>query len=259
MKDLSLIHIVILIISGLLVGFINTLAGGASSISLNVFMFLGMSPLQASIANRIPVLFQTLTSTAVFLKHKMIDVKKSLIFASPLLVGAVLGALMAVEVDKKYFNMALAVMLIVVVFFLLYKPDRWIKGKEKEHLKGLNWLNGIIFFLMGVYAGFIYIGMGYFLIITFVLLIGYDLTKANANKNFVVLLYTPILLIVFALKGEFNIKMIVFGLVHSIGNVIGAYLATKIALKKGAVFIRYIMIGVSILTALQIFGAIKLY
>jgi uncharacterized membrane protein YfcA len=112
---------------------------------------------------------------------------------------------------------------------------------------------------MGLYAGFIYIGMGYFLIIALVFLIGYDLVKANANKNFIILLYTPVLLIVFILKGEFNVPMLIYGSIHAIGNVIGASIAAKIAITKGANFIRYIMVAVSILTALQIFGFIKMY
>ncbi|GHV35290.1 UPF0721 transmembrane protein [Bacteroidia bacterium] len=259
LENINFLHIAMLVCSGVIVGFINTLAGGASTISLNVFMFMGLTPLHASIANRIPVLFQTLTSSVIFYRNKMLDIKKSLIYAAPLLVGAVLGAIIAVEVDRKWFNYALAVMLVIVVFFLLYKPKRWLKGKEAAELKPLNFINGTVFFLMGLYAGFIYVGMGYFLIITLVLLIGYDLAKANANKNFIVLLYTPVLLIVFALKAEFDVPMLVFGSIHATGNIIGASIAAKIAITKGSNFIRYVMVVVSILTALQIFGIIKMY
>ncbi|MDR2511029.1 MAG: sulfite exporter TauE/SafE family protein [Bacteroidales bacterium] len=259
LEHINFLHIAMLVCSGVIVGFINTLAGGASTISLNVFMFMGLTPLHASIANRIPVLFQTLTSSVIFYRNKMLDIKKSLIYTAPLLVGAIFGAIVAVEVDREYFNYALALMLVIVVFFLLYKPNRWIKSKAVAELKSLNFVNGTVFFLMGLYAGFIYVGMGYFLIITLVLLIGYDLVKANANKNFIVLLYTPVLLLVFSLKGEFNLPMLVFASIHAIGNIVGASIAAKVAITKDANFIRYVMVVVSILTALQIFRIIKMY
>ncbi|MEZ5196954.1 MAG: hypothetical protein R2764_11270 [Bacteroidales bacterium] len=39
------IEVVVLIVSGLLVGFINTLAGGGSIISLSILMFLDYPPM----------------------------------------------------------------------------------------------------------------------------------------------------------------------------------------------------------------------
>ena len=57
---------IILIISGLIVGFINTLAGGATIISISVFNWLGLPLTIANGTNRVAIIMQTLSSNAVF-------------------------------------------------------------------------------------------------------------------------------------------------------------------------------------------------
>ena len=74
---------------------------------------------------------------------------------------------------------------------------------------------------------------------------GFELLKANALKIFVILLYTPLALVIFFLHGDVDIWM---GLVLAVGNMIGALIGTKIAVKGGAVFIRYFVL-VAILVA----------
>ncbi|PKP22688.1 MAG: hypothetical protein CVU06_09250, partial [Bacteroidetes bacterium HGW-Bacteroidetes-22] len=54
--------VVLLIGSGVLVGFINTLAGGGTIISLSVFMMLGLPPITANGTHRIAATLQTMTS-----------------------------------------------------------------------------------------------------------------------------------------------------------------------------------------------------
>ncbi len=55
-------EVILLVVSGILTGFVNTLAGGGSIISLSLFIFLGLPADVANGTNRIGVLLQTLTS-----------------------------------------------------------------------------------------------------------------------------------------------------------------------------------------------------
>jgi uncharacterized membrane protein YfcA len=76
--------------------------------------------------------------------------------------------------------------------------------------------------------------------------------KANVLKNVLVLLYVPFSLFVYAAQGNVYWK---YGLIHAIGNSIGAWLAARLAIKKGAPFIRYIvliLIGIIILQLFEI-------
>jgi len=62
-----------------------------------------------------------------------------------------------------------------------------------------------------------------------------------------VMLYVPFSLILFIINDEIAWK---YGLIHAIGNVIGAFIASRIAIKKGSEIIRFVMIIViAVLTA----------
>ena len=87
--------------------------------------------------------------------------------------------------------------------------------------------------------------MGFFLLTSLVLASGYELLKANALKLFVILLYTPLAIVIFFIHGDVNLWM---GLVLAVGNMTGAWIGTKMAVKRGAKFIRYFVL-VAILVA----------
>ncbi|HOY90564.1 MAG TPA: TSUP family transporter, partial [Bacteroidales bacterium] len=106
---------IILIISGLLVGFINTLAGGATIISLSVFNWLGLPFTIANGTNRLAIILQTLSSNAVFFRNKIIPYKSIWPQAIIIAVGSLIGALFAVNVNEQFFRYALMVVLVVMI------------------------------------------------------------------------------------------------------------------------------------------------
>ena len=116
------ITVVILIVSGLFVGFINTLAGGGTVISIALLMALGLPPAVANGTNRIAVIFQNLTSTYQFNKQKLLPWRKATLLAIPTILGSVLGAYIAVDISEDFFRKALAVILFI---FVVQSCGRW--------------------------------------------------------------------------------------------------------------------------------------
>lgn len=248
-------EIMLLIVSGVLVGFINTLAGGGTIISLSLFMFMGLPANIANGTNRIAVILQNITSVSEFGRKKMLDFKKGTALAIPTIVGAIVGAQIATDLDEEIFEKALAVVMIVMVYFIVVKPSKWIKGQQSLMEKKVSWFQILIFFLIGVYGGFVQVGVGYFILAGVVLGAGYDLVKANAIKVWIVLLYTPMALLVFILNNQVRWD---YGLVHAIGNIIGAFVASRFAVTWGANFVRWVMIIIIAVTVLHLFGIVDL-
>jgi len=247
---MTTIEIILLIISGLLVGFINTLAGGGSIISLSVLMLLGLPAPVANGTNRIAIAIQTLTATSSFRQQKVLDVKKGSILAIPAIIGSLIGAWIAVDINEDVLETAMAVIMLFMLVFFIYNPKKLLYGREELVNKKVNVLQIIIFFFIGVYGGFIHMGVGYFLIAALVLNVGYDLVRANAVKVFIVLLYVLASFLVFIYHDQVNWK---YGLVLTIGNVVGAYIASRLAVKKGVVFVKWVIIIVIILMAGHLF------
>lgn len=252
---MSAFEVTALIVSGVFVGFINTLAGGGTIISLSLFMFMGIPADVANGTNRIAVILQNFTSAANFRRKKLLDTRKALWLALPTTIGSMLGAQLSVEIDEATFRKAIAVVMLLMVFFIAVKPNKWLKGQEALQQKKVSPLLMLIFFFIGVYGGFVQVGVGYFLLGGIVLGAGYDLVRANAIKVAVVLVYTIFALLVFVINGKVNWQV---GLVHSIGNVIGAYLASRYAVNWGANFVRWFIIVIIFITAADLFGIIDI-
>ncbi len=240
-----------LICSGLLVGFINTLAGGGTIISLSLFMFLGMDPVMANGTNRLAVLFQTATSSYGFRKYRLLDLKRASRLGIPVVMGSLIGTWIAIDISPRAFELILAVAMILMMVFLVFRPGRWLKGMESLTLKRSSPGMHLLLFLVGVYGGLIYVGVGYYLLAAIVLGAGYDLLRANAIKVWIVLLYVPFNLVIFMIYGQVDYR---YGLVHAIGNITGAWLATRFAVSWGVNFVRWVLILVVLLVVFQTFG-----
>jgi len=244
-------EIVILIVAGLMVGFINTLAGGGSIISLSVLMMLGLPAPLANGTNRIAIAIQTLTATSSFKQQKVLPIRKAIYMSIPAVIGSLIGSWIAVDINEEVFEKAIGVVMLIMLVFILYKPQKYIYGRAEIMEKPLNWKIYIIFFFIGIYGGFIHMGIGYFLLMSIVLGAGFDLVKANAIKVFVVLVYTPFTLIVFLWNGLIDWK---YGLIMAIGSVVGALIASRLAVNKGVVFVKWVIVIVILITSGDMFG-----
>jgi len=218
---------IIVIAVGVVAGIINTLAAGGSLLTLPVLMALGLPPNMANGTNRI----------AIFLQNVI-----------PAALGAVAGAFIAVNLNDEAMKLAIAAVMILVFFLILLKPNRWINSHE-SHPPIPYWIQAIVFFFVGIYGGFIQAGVGFFLLTSLVLGSGFELVKANALKLFVILLYTPVALLIFFIHGDVHLWM---GLLLAVGNMTGAWVGTKIAVKWGAVFIRWFVLVAILIAATKL-------
>jgi uncharacterized membrane protein YfcA len=252
---MSEIIVIALICSGILVGFINTLAGGGTIISLSLLMFLGLPATVANGTNRIAVLFQNIVAVANFRKNNTLELKKGLSLTIPTILGSVAGAGIAVKLNENIVEIAIAIIMLCLLFIMLLRPKQWLEGNLKRYLQKPTWKTYILFFIIGLYGGFIHVGVGYFILATLVLHSGFNLVKANVVKNLLVLCYIPFTLIIFIWNGQVYWT---YGLIHAIGNIIGAYIASKYAVKWGSEFVRWVVIIVISITVAHIFNLIQI-
>lgn len=149
----------------------------------------------------------------------------------------------------------IGVLLVVMLLFVLIKPERWLKNRGEEQTRmGLTQI--ITFFFIGLYGGFIQAGIGFFLIASLVFVAGSDLIKANALKLFIVLIYNSFALAVFILNGQVDLKL---GLIVGIGNMLGAFIGTRVAVRYGPKLARIILLIGLAFSSLKIFGLIELF
>lgn len=239
--------------AGMLAGFINTIAGSGSLLTLPLLIFLGLPADVANGTNRIAILLQNIVGVASFKQQKIFEWKQGIWLTIPAIIGSVIGAQIAVNFNEEIMRNTIGGLLVFMFFIIIYKPDRWLKGKAGSVQAKPNLLQIIIFFFIGLYGGFIQAGVGFFLLAGLVLGAGFDLVKANAIKLLIILFYTPFALAIFMYNNQVDYKL---GLILAIGNMLGAFIATRFAVGWGPKFIRYILLIILFGASLELLGII---
>ena len=240
--------IALLVATGCVVGVINTFAGAAAAITLSVFSLLGVPIDVANATNRIPVVFQTVTTSVGFYRQRLLDWRLGLRLSLPTAVGAVVGSEFVSRISSSLFVWLLTGVLLLLLTVLVLDPTKALKGRATVSAPKLS--HYLLLVGIGFYGGAFHVGVGYLFLTMFIVGLGYDLLSANALKGFVVLVYTVFSLVVFARNGEVNWA---YGLVHGVGNVVGAGLATRYARHIPVGVLRYGLIGFIGLTIVYLF------
>ena len=121
-----------LVVAGVIAGFINTLAGSGSLLTLPLLMFIGLPPTVANATNRIGVLLQSAVGAASFRHQKVFEFRESLWFVIPSVVGSVIGALIASGFNEQLMRIIIGVLLLFMFFMILYKPEKWITNHSAD-------------------------------------------------------------------------------------------------------------------------------
>lgn len=238
---------ILVVIAGILAGVINTLAGSGSLITLPALIFLGLPANVANGTNRVGVVLQNLVAGASFKRSGSLDLRGALLLSIPSVIGSIIGAQVAVNLDERMMRQVIGAVMIVMLAVMVLRPERWLLGKLQNLPKaGFNLKQAASMFVIGLYGGFIQAGVGIFLLAALVLSIGYDLVRANAVKVVTILVFTFSSLLVFANNAQVDW---VAGLVLGLGNMIGAGWAARMAATKGAAWVRWVVLATVALSA----------
>ena len=242
------IELLILFGVGIVAGVINVMAGGGSSLTLPALIFLGLDSATANGTNRVGILIQSLFATLSFRKEKISGLNLSLRLAALTIPGAVLGALIAVRISDKWFEVILGIIMIGVIISMLIPQTKNIvttaEGKK-------TWLVYPVMFAIGFYGGFIQVGVGFLIMAALYHLMRMNLVFVNMHKVFITLLFTIPALIIFMWTD--NVDWIL-GLALAAGNGLGGWWAARISVRGGEKIIRYVMIVAIFIITLKLFG-----
>ncbi len=234
MLDSYSFQLAALLVIGVLAGFINTVAGGGSFLTLPLLIFMGLPGAVANGTNRLGIFLQSIAGVSKFHSHGVFPWRFAMIVSVPAVVGALLGAHWAVGMGDEAFRRWLAIFMVVMTFVSLYKPKEAFTVSDQGY-SFLRWVAILAaFFCIGLYGGFIQAGVG-FLLLAGMALTGHDLVRGNAIKVFVVMIFTIFALGIFISNGKVDYGL---GIVLGLGNALGARLGANASVKGGNVFIR---------------------
>ena len=251
--ELSAISITALLIVGFIAGFINTLAGGGSMLTLPALMMLGMPADIANATNRVGVFLQSLTAAKSFKKYDRLDTKAILPMMLPTMVGALFGSVLASFLPVWILKPTLLVSMVTMALVMLLVPNLLVpeEGSMPKTIKDEP-LGLFMLFIAGVYGGFVQAGVGFILLAALAGVLRYDLVRANALKMVATACFCAVALVVFIIRDQ---VMWVPGLILALGTMTGAALSVKFALNVSQTTLKwllFIMVSITCASALLI-------
>ena len=248
----------IIVIAGFCTGFINTLAGSGSVLALIALNLAGLPINIANATNRVGILLQNSVATLGFKKQGKLNFRHGIKLAIPVACGAIIGTLLACYIAPGDLRIVIGIIMVVILISLFTNQKRWVQGKvaETDKNKKMKLWHIVVYFGIGIYGGFVQVGIGVFLLTGLVMMSGLDLVKGNAIKVLIIFFMTIFALAIFAFEGQIRWDV---GLIMACGNMAGAWVAAKEASKRGAGFVRWLMICIVAFAAAYYLGLHKLF
>ncbi|NBX54798.1 MAG: sulfite exporter TauE/SafE family protein [Betaproteobacteria bacterium] len=154
-------------------------------------------------------------------------------------VGAWLGAYAVTQLDPAFLRRALPVVLLLILAYTLARKDmgrsqmpRWAGRAEAL---AFAWLG----LGLGFYDGFFGPGTGSFWVFALVRVLGYDFLTASAHAKVLNTASNLAALVLLSLKGHVWWHMAFY---LAAANVLGSWLGTRMALRHGAGFVRWVFV-----------------
>ncbi len=229
----------IYVLVGIFTGFLNTVAGGGSLISMPILIFMGLPGTVANGTNRVAILAQNVFAVGGFQsKGIKLPVPYTYYLSAVSLVGGLIGAWLATDISDIVFNRILAIVMIVVGLSIVLNRSNKKKGGEENMSTSRQIIGVILFFFLGIYGGFLQAGIGFLVIALLTHVNNINLIKINFIKVFAALLYTGAALVIFALQEK---VVWVIGLTLAIGQGFGGWYASRWSVDKGEKWIKRIL------------------
>lgn len=244
--DLSFDVLALLFIAAFVAGFIDAIAGGGGLITIPALLSAGIPPAMALGTNKLQACGGSFSASLYFIRKKAVDLRRLKWLIALTFFGAACGTIVVQLIDISFLKVALPFLIIAIAAYFLFSPsisDQDSKQRISYTLFGFTTALGI-----GFYDGLFGPATGSFFTLAFVLLLGFNLTKAVAHAKVLNFTSNIASLIFFILGGAVLWKI---GLLMMFGQLIGGNLGARMVVTKGKQIIKPLIVTMSLLMVVK--------
>lgn len=163
------------------------------------------------------------------------------------LAGAAAGALAVQRLDPDFLRRLIPVLLIVVAVYMLVKPRLGESDAQVRMSRG--WFDVIFGLGIGFYDGFFGPGTGTFWTMAYMLLLGFNMTRATGYTKVMNFASNISSLGFFLLAGK---VLFLAGFVMGAGQWLGARIGSRMVIARGTRFIRPVFLSMVLILTLKL-------
>lgn len=235
-------QLVLLLLAAAGAGWVDAVVGGGGLLQLPALLVAGVSPVQALATNKLSSLFGTASAALAYARTTTIDRRLALPAGTLAVGGSGLGALAATAVSAQVLRPAVMIALLAVAAFVTLRPALGAAPRPDLRTRSRTAMTTLVTgVVIACYDGIMGPGTGTFLIIAFTTLLGLDFVDASANAKIINTGTNLGALAVFGFQGH---VLWALGLGMAACNIAGAQLGARMALRRGAGFVRGVLLAV---------------
>ena len=226
-----------------LAGFIDSIVGGGGLILTPALfaLFPNTHPATLFGTNKSASVWGTAFATWQYSQRVRVRWSALLPAAAATMLAAFAGAWLVTLVSPEFLRRLLPAVLLIVLVYTLMRKDMGRHHVPRFHGRAELLATSTIGVTIGFYDGFFGPGTGSFFVFLMVRWLGYDFLNASVAAKLLNLASNIAALTLFTLKGHVWWHM---ALPLAMANVAGSLLGTRLALKHGAGFVRYVFLAV---------------
>lgn len=249
-SDYSLYTLFFLATFAFIAGFLDAIVGGGGLIQLPALLIqfpqLALPTLFGT--NKIAALSGTSIAAVQYAKRIRFNWKVLLSISLFSFLFSFLGARTVSYLDSEALKPLILIILIAIAIYTFIKKDLGnVATKDLSTTKKMIF-GALIGAVIGFYDGFFGPGTGSFFVLAFVVILGFDFLSASAYAKVVNCITNISALLVFVNHGNYLLEL---AILMAVFNVLGNFLGTKIACKKGNGFIRIVFLIIVMLMILR--------
>jgi uncharacterized protein len=235
--DIALQTFLLLFVTAVAAGFVDSIAGGGGLITIPAMLIAGIPPLETLGTNKLQSQFGALSATIAYARRGHVTLGQQLPMALMAALGGAIGALIATVVPGDVLRIIMPFLLVAIALYFALKPNL---SDLDSHQRMTPLVFGLTLVpLIGLYDGIFGPGTGSFFMLAFVALAGFGMLKATAHTKLLNLGSNIGAFIVFIFSGAILWKL---GLVMGLGQFIGAQAGSRLAMRNGAAIIKPLLI-----------------
>jgi len=236
-ENISIEIVLFLGIIATLAGFIDAIAGGGGLLTVPALLWVGIPPLNALATNKLQGCFGTATACVNFWRKGLLPIHQLKTLIVMTFLGAICGTWLVQNLNSDSLNAIIPWLLISFALFFAFSPRASDIDRQARLSIGAFGLSACT--LIGFYDGFFGPGTGSFLMLAVILILGFNITKATATTKLLNFTSNIASLAIFVLGGH---VLWLTGLVMGMGQMIGAWLGSQLAIKHGGKIIKPLLV-----------------
>lgn len=231
--------LVMLFMVAAVAGWVDVIAGGGGLITIPALMLVGVPPAAALATNKLQGSAGTLSSSLYFIRRGAVDLHAIRYLILATFVGSLMGACLVLHIDASQLMVYLPVLLIAIALYFLLSPS--IGDVDSTPKLGTIAFALLLCPLLGFYDGFFGPGTGSFMLLAFVAVAGYRVSKATAHSKVLNFTSNIASLLYFVFFGE--IYWIIGGVMIA-GQLLGSIVGSRMVLENGSKLVRPVVVVV---------------